>query len=68
MSRVVNYFTIHLGDKIASCYSRRKYEVIDVGILHPEEISTSILLPGQVGYVSCNMKDSSEGSSIFSLV
>ena len=51
------------GDKIVSCHSRRKYEVTDVGILHPEEVSTSVLLPGQVGYVSCNMKDSSEGSN-----
>ncbi|KAF9792368.1 P-loop containing nucleoside triphosphate hydrolase protein [Thelephora terrestris] len=48
------------GDKIVSCHSHRKYEVMDVGILHPEEVSTSMLLPGQVGYVSCNMKDSSE--------
>ena len=51
----------HLGDKIVSCHSRKKYEVTDVGILHPEEVSTSVLLSGQVGYVSCNMKESSEG-------
>ena len=51
----------HSGDKIVSCHSRKKYEVTDVGILHPEEVSTSVLLPGQVGYVSCNMKESSEG-------
>jgi hypothetical protein len=57
-----------LGDKIVSCHSRRKYEVIDVGILHPEEVSTSMLLPGQVGYVSCNMKESSEGSETSSPV
>ena len=57
-----------LGDKIVSYHSRRKYEVIDVGILHPEEVSTSILLPGQVGYVSCNMKESSEGSKTSSPV
>ena len=44
-----------------SCHSRKKYEVTDVGILHPEEVSTSVLFPGQVGYVSCNMKESSEG-------
>ena len=52
---------ICLGDKIVSCHSRKKYEVTDVGILHPEEVSTSVLFPGQVGYVSCNMKESSEG-------
>ncbi|KAI0341647.1 GTP-binding protein lepa [Trametopsis cervina] len=48
------------GDKIASCYTRKKYEVIDVGIMHPEEMSTQTLRPGQVGYVACNMKESSE--------
>jgi len=56
------------GDKIVSCHSRKKYEVIDVGILHPEEVSTSVLLPGQVGYVSCNMKESTEGLGTSSLV
>jgi len=29
--------------------------------MHPEEVSTSQLLPGQVGYIACNMKQSSEG-------
>ena len=51
-----------------SCYSRKKYEVTDVGVLHPEEVSTSALLPGQVGYVSCNMKESSEGPNTSSPV
>ncbi|THH17115.1 hypothetical protein EW146_g3636 [Bondarzewia mesenterica] len=48
------------GDKIASCYTRKKYEITDLGIMHPEEVSTSQLLPGQVGYIACNMKQSSE--------
>ena len=29
--------------------------------MHPEEVPTVQLLPGQVGYVACNMKQSSEG-------
>jgi translation elongation factor EF-4 len=29
--------------------------------MHPEEVPTAQLLPGQVGYVACNMKQSSEG-------
>jgi hypothetical protein len=29
--------------------------------MHPEEVSTAQLLPGQVGYIACNMKQSSEG-------
>jgi hypothetical protein len=59
--RPADFLSIYLGDKIVSCHSRKKYEVTDLGILHPEEVSTSILLPGQVGYISCNMKESSEG-------
>ena len=29
--------------------------------MHPEEVPTVQLLPGQVGYIACNMKQSSEG-------
>jgi len=39
------------GDKIASCHSRKKYEVMDLGIMHPEETPTACLRPGQVGWV-----------------
>lgn len=35
------------GDKIASCHSRKKYDVVDVGIMHPEEESTGILQAGK---------------------
>ncbi|KZS88359.1 GTP-binding protein lepa [Sistotremastrum niveocremeum HHB9708] len=48
------------NDKIVSCYSNKKYDVIDVGIMHPEEESTGVLYAGQVGYIACNMKQSSE--------
>ncbi|OCH88190.1 GTP-binding protein lepa [Obba rivulosa] len=51
---------LHKGDKIASCYTRKKYEVTDLGIMHPEEVPTTCLRPGQVGYIACNMKESSE--------
>jgi translation elongation factor EF-4 len=34
---------------------------MELGIMHPEEIPTSALHPGQVGYMACNMKQSSEG-------
>lgn len=30
--------------------------------MHPEEIPTDSLHPGQVGYIACNMKESSEGA------
>ncbi|TFK92249.1 GTP-binding protein lepa [Polyporus arcularius HHB13444] len=48
------------GDKIASCYTRKKYEVTDLGIMYPEEVSTDCLRPGQVGFVACSMKESAE--------
>ncbi|KAK2466743.1 hypothetical protein APHAL10511_001001 [Amanita phalloides] len=51
---------IQKGDKIASCHSRKKYEITELGILNPEEVPAACLRPGQVGYISCNMKESSE--------
>ncbi|KAG1754377.1 GTP-binding protein lepa C-terminus-domain-containing protein [Suillus lakei] len=51
---------IQKGDRIASCHTRKKYEITEVGLMHPEEVPTSSLQPGQVGYIACNMKESSE--------
>ncbi|RPD80579.1 GTP-binding protein lepa [Lentinus tigrinus ALCF2SS1-7] len=48
------------GDKIASCHTRKKYEVTELGIMHPEEVPTDCLRPGQVGFVACSMKESAE--------
>ncbi|KAG5654114.1 Translation factor guf1 mitochondrial [Sphagnurus paluster] len=48
------------GDKVASCHTRKKYEVTELGIMHPEEVPTDSLRAGQVGYIACNMKESSE--------
>ncbi|KDQ60905.1 hypothetical protein JAAARDRAFT_709214 [Jaapia argillacea MUCL 33604] len=48
------------GDKIQSHHTRKRYDVIDLGIMSPEEVSTESLREGQVGYVTCNMKESSE--------
>lgn len=33
--------------------------------MHPEEIPANSLRPGQVGYIACNMKQSSEGGRQF---
>ncbi|RXW18968.1 hypothetical protein EST38_g6886 [Candolleomyces aberdarensis] len=52
--------TVSQGDKIASCHTRKRYEVTDIGIMHPEEIPTQNLNPGQVGFIACGMKQSSE--------
>ncbi|KIK59544.1 hypothetical protein GYMLUDRAFT_74444 [Collybiopsis luxurians FD-317 M1] len=48
------------GDRIASCHTRKKYEIAEIGVMYPEEVPTDILCPGQVGYIACNMKESSE--------
>ncbi|KAF5389831.1 hypothetical protein D9757_003585 [Collybiopsis confluens] len=48
------------GDRIVSCHTRKKYEISEIGVMYPEEVATDILCPGQVGYIACNMKESSE--------
>jgi translation elongation factor EF-4 len=40
-----------VGDKIVSCYTKKKYEVVEVGLMHPEEEPTHGLQVGQVGYL-----------------
>ncbi|EJD05678.1 Guf1 protein [Fomitiporia mediterranea MF3/22] len=59
---LVNVVSGHLrkGDRISSCFTRKKYEVTEVGVMHPEQVRTGILNAGQVGYLACNMKDSTE--------
>lgn len=44
--------TLKKGDRIHFLQADKKYDVLDVGILHPEEVSVDILKEGQVGYVS----------------
>lgn len=56
----IQHGVLQKGDKIMSCHTRKKYEVMEVGIMYPEETPTTALYPGQVGYVACNMKESSE--------
>jgi hypothetical protein len=53
---------LQIGDKITSCSTRKRYEVTEVGIMHPEEVPTGVLHAGQVGYIACNMKQPSEGN------
>ncbi|KAH8914034.1 hypothetical protein BT69DRAFT_1233523, partial [Atractiella rhizophila] len=49
------------GDTIMSAHLGKKYEVNEVGFLHPDEVPLSTgLSTGQVGYITCNMKDSME--------
>lgn len=50
------------GDKISSSHSRKRYEVLDVGVNSPTAISTGCLNNGQVGWMICNMKSVPEAS------
>ncbi|CAO3691426.1 unnamed protein product [Umbelopsis ramanniana] len=51
---------IKKGDKIMSAHGEEKYEVSEVGIMHPEQLPTGYLHAGQVGYIICGMKHASE--------
>lgn len=51
---------LHKGDKISSAATGHSYEVLDVGIMHPELIPTGVLLTGQVGYVVTGMRSTKE--------
>ena len=48
------------GQQIASAHTGRKYEVYEVGVMHPNQLPIERLRAGQVGYVICGMKKSSE--------
>lgn len=56
------------GDKITSAATGQSYEILDVGIMHPELRPTSVLLTGQVGYVVTGMRSTKEarvGDTLF---
>ncbi|KAE8668625.1 Translation factor GUF1-like protein [Hibiscus syriacus] len=48
------------GDKISSAATGQAYEILDVGIMHPELTPTGVLLSGQVGYVVTGMRSTKE--------
>src|SRR5579859_6801110 len=52
--------TLSKGQQIVSAHTGRKYEVSDVGVMHPSQFSVERLVAGQVGYIICGMKKSSE--------
>ena len=58
---------IKVGDTIHLCASNKDYLVTEVGIRTPQEIKTSSLMTGQVGYVCAqikNIKDVFPGETI----
>ncbi|KAK1563556.1 hypothetical protein Q3G72_029137 [Acer saccharum] len=51
---------LHKGDKISSAGFSQSYEVLDVGIMHPELTPTGVLLTVQVGYIVIGMRSTKE--------
>jgi len=47
---------VRKGDKIASAHTGQTYEVLDIGLMHPEPTSTGALYTGQVGFIIAGMK------------
>ena len=52
--------SIKKGDCISCFNSNSKYEILDLGIMHPHEKSTDALFDGQVGYIVTGMKSTKE--------
>jgi len=50
------------GDKIMLIHSQRSYEVSELGVMHPDEVSTGVLYAGQVGYMYANMRNTREAT------
>jgi GTP-binding protein LepA len=54
--RVMNG-TIKIGDEILMMATKARYEVIDLGVYLPKEISRDYLNTGDVGWISASIKD-----------
>jgi translation elongation factor EF-4 len=52
--------TLSKSQQIVSAHTGRKYEVSEVGVMNPGQFPIDRLSAGQVGYVICGMKKSSE--------
>ncbi|OLL23847.1 Translation factor GUF1, mitochondrial [Neolecta irregularis DAH-3] len=52
--------TVQRGDRISSVHTGHKYEVSEVGLMHPDQSPVNRLCAGMVGYVVPSMKRSSE--------
>lgn len=55
--------TIEKGSKITFMRSGKSFEVASLGVLYPDEVPTKSLQAGQVGFITCGMKDNADGLS-----
>lgn len=51
---------LKIGDEIASHLTKKTYEIRTMSVLHPNEVPVKKLVAGQVGLISCNMRQSKE--------
>lgn len=59
---------IRKGDYVVLAQTGNEYEVLDIGIMYPDQTPTGALYPGQVGYLITGMKTVKEarvGDTIF---
>ncbi len=54
--------TIKKGDRLSLTSQNKIYEVLEVGLMYPDESPVGTLYPGQVGYVIMGMKTVKEAS------
>jgi len=56
------------GDKISMYQTGNEYEILEIGLMYPDQVPTDELYEGQVGYFICGMKTVKEaniGDTVF---
>ncbi len=48
--------SIKKGDKVTAAHTGQSYEVLDIGLMYPEPLTTDALYTGQVGFLITGMK------------
>lgn len=56
--------TIGTGSKLTFMRSGKTFDVATLGVLYPDEVQTKSLQAGQVGFITCGMKDNADGLSL----
>ena len=56
----VSHGSVKVGDRIAMVSTKKKFEVLELGFLSPEQKQTDELKAGQVGYLIAGIKNTSD--------
>lgn len=51
---------LKIGDEIQSFHTKKVYTVKSLGLLRPQEEEVPLLVAGQVGFITCNMRSTKE--------